>query len=103
MYTPAEVYALATEAGLKAEKAYDAEGNGWYPCGFSRIQLKGRSKLVTYLKSQGLGGKGYPKGYSVGAVGAHSQSMCRTEAICNAMASVFNEHGFEAYVRSNID
>ena len=86
----------------------------WYVpsgmCGFAWVTIKpARGALVTYLKSQGVGSKGYYGGWEIWCNGKLSptagatQSIEIKEAASHAAAAVLREYGIEAYAQSRLD
>jgi hypothetical protein len=71
-------------------------------CGFAWVHLDGREPFAKFCKENGLGHKGYPKGFDV-SVHQFGQSMARKEAYAGAYARVLRDHGIDAYVQSRMD
>lgn len=86
-----------------AKPSFDAEG----VCGFAWITFKGTIPFSRWLKKNGYGGAGYPKGYQLSANviigGFYTQSMARKEAAARAMAAHFKASGIDCYVQSRLD
>jgi hypothetical protein len=76
-------------------------------CGFGWVHFRdARSPFVKFLKSKGLGHKGYPRGWDVSAhqVGSPmTQSMDRNSSACHAAAKVLSMAGIECYSESRMD
>ena len=72
-------------------------------CGFASVVIKpARGKLVSYLKSKGLGYSHYYGGWNF-PVRDFGQSLSRKEAYADAFAGVLTEAGLRAYVDSRMD
>ena len=72
-------------------------------CGFAGVVIKpARGKLVSYLKSKGLGWKHYYGGFYM-TCREFGQSLARKEAYCEAFAKVLGEEGIRCYVDSRMD
>lgn len=76
-------------------------------CGFAWVNLPGRSKFVNFLKSKGLGDKGYPKGYEISSYEIISidrgQSYERKRQGVRAFVQVLRENGIEATPVARLD
>jgi hypothetical protein len=124
---PAEVYAKAHNAGIKAgteavpptmivgqpkgglfgteidySKPFDVVREG--PCGFAWVKIRpARGKFVKWLKEHNIGRRdSYQGGYSI-FVGDFGQSLIRKEAYARAFTDVLRENGLEAYSQSRMD
>lgn len=107
----ADLWKRATAAGHKAGqecepvpmhiKGYAPIADGM--CGFAWISIfPARGGFVSWLKSQNIGSKGYPKGWQIWVSG-FNQSHARKEAFANAAAAVLREAGIKAYGGSRLD
>lgn len=83
-------------------------GKSWYvadgACGFAWVKFYGlgNSSFAKYLVKKGIASKAYPSGLQIW-ISAFNQSIARKEACAEAMAEVFNKHGFKAYACSRMD
>ena len=86
----------------------------WYVpsgmCGFAWVTIKpARGALVTYLKSQDVGSKGYYGGWQIwcgrelSPTAGATQSIEIKEAAAGAAAAVLRKYGIEAYAQSRLD
>ena len=72
-------------------------------CGFAWVTIfPARGSFVSYLKSKGIGSKGYRGGWEIWA-SVGGQSMQRKEAWARAIAEVLRESGLKAYAGSRMD
>jgi hypothetical protein len=79
-------------------------------CGFAWINIKpARGALVAYLKSVGIGSKGYGGGWQIwcnselSPTAGATQSIEIKEAAAHAAAEVLRKYGIEAYAQSRLD
>lgn len=78
-------------------------------CGFAWVRIRpARGPMVTWLKKQGIGHKGYRGGWEVssyefGGVGRSSQSYERAYAAARAAAKVFEFYGITAHADGRLD
>ena len=112
--SPATIYAEAHRAGCAALEAIvpdpmivsDQDGRAYYVgggvCGFAWIRVPGNTAFARWCKSQRIGHKGYPSGWSVW-VHQGGQSMQRKEAYAVAFAEVLKSHGIKASAESRMD
>ena len=83
-------------------------GQSWYVadgvCGFAWVKFYGlgNSSFAKYLVAKKIASKAYPSGLQIW-ISAFNQSLMKKEACANAMAEVFNKHGFKAYAGSRMD
>ena len=72
-------------------------------CGFAWVTVSpARGAFVNWLKSQGIGSKGYYGGYEIW-VREFGQSVDRKAAFASAFAEVLNKYGINAYGQSRLD
>jgi hypothetical protein len=72
-------------------------------CGFAWVTISpARGSFVTFLKTQGIGSKGYYGGYEIW-VREFGQSVDRKSAFAGAFAEVLNKYGITAYTGSRLD
>jgi hypothetical protein len=72
-------------------------------CGFAWVTISpARGSFVTFLKTQGIGSKGYYGGYEIW-VREFGQSVDRKSAFAGAFAEVLEKHGITAYTGSRLD
>ena len=82
-----------------SKKTYVLEGL----CGFAWVNISpARGSFVTFLKSQGIGSKGYYGGYEIW-VREFGQSVDRKSAFAGAFAQVLGKYGIEASAGSRLD
>lgn len=98
----------AFAAAKKATEDYLAKyPNDWFPCGFSWVELPGRSPLVKFLKKRNenqRGSKGYPKGWHIwNPSGNHTQTMYAKSAGVDAFCDVLRKHGYECLSNTRMD
>lgn len=83
-------------------------GKSWYVadgvCGFAWVKFYGlgNSSFGKYLLKHNIASKAYPSGLQIW-ISAFNQSLMKKEACAQAMADVFNKHGFTAYAGSRMD
>ena len=83
-----------------SNRTYFVEGG---VCGFASVIIKpARGKLVSYLKSKGLGWKHYYGGWNY-PVRDFGQSLARKEAYAEAFSKTLGEVGIRSYVDSRMD
>ncbi|NBR91502.1 MAG: hypothetical protein EBS68_16650 [Rhodobacteraceae bacterium] len=107
------VWAEAKAAGDQAvaallETQWYKESEWGGACGFAWVEIQpATSTFVKYLKSAGIGRKGYPKGWAIWAHPAvppkKAQDVGLKEAWARAVAAKLREHGIEAYAASRLD
>lgn len=122
--TPAEIYELAVNAATEAMQNATPTPMGVYQanpltgeqigptqvvdegaCGFAYVIIRpARGKLVTWLKKNDIGYKGYQGGWWI-SMSAYtgSQSVERKEAGARAFAQVLKDNGLTAYTESRLD
>jgi len=72
-------------------------------CGFAWVTISpARGAFVNWLKTQGIGSKGYYGGYEIW-VREFGQSVDRKSAFAEAFAEVLNKYGITAYTGSRLD
>ena len=72
-------------------------------CGFAWVTISpARGAFVNWLKSQGIGSKGYYGGYEIW-VREFGQSVDRKSAFAGAFAEVLEKYGITAYTGSRLD
>ncbi len=72
-------------------------------CGFAWVNISpARGAFVNWLKTQGIGSKGYYGGYEIW-VREFGQSVDRKSAFAGAFAEVLNKYGITAYTGSRLD
>ena len=72
-------------------------------CGFAWVTISpARGAFVNWLKTQGIGSKGYYGGYEIW-VREFGQSVDRKSAFAGAFAEVLNKYGITAYTGSRLD
>ena len=102
----ATVYQLASTAAKYAAELYSKKyGEGPMNCGFAWVDINpATGPMVQYLKSIGVGRKGYPKGYTIwDPSNSRTQDMSIKEAGAQAFAQVMREYGVNCYAGSRLD
>ena len=115
---PAAVYEEAVAAASAAIRQRFADGFREQPfnCGFAWVDVNpARGAFVNWCKSNDVGSKGYPKGWSFWSPGSwpsaseagvptiYSQDMDMKLAGARAFAAVLRENGVNAAVGSRLD
>ena len=98
--TPDTFFAPEGEAKLDPGKPQYFVEDG--VCGFAWVNVPGNSSFGRWLKKNGYGRKGYPKGIDV-SIHEFGQSMQRKEAAARAMAEVLRKGGVKARSQSWMD
>ena len=90
--------ALGNDIDFK-KKTYILDGL----CGFAWVTISpARGAFVNWLKTQGIGRKGYYGGYEIW-VREFGQSVDRKSAFAGAFAEVLEKYGITAYTGSRLD
>ena len=90
--------ALGNDIDFK-KKTYILDGL----CGFAWVNISpARGAFVNWLKTQGIGSKGYYGGYEIW-VREFGQSVDRKSAFAQAFVEVLEKYGIEAFAGSRLD
>ena len=109
--TPVTIWHEARDAARKA--AHEANGklgpeaSRGFDCGFAWVVITPcRGPVVSYLKAQGVGARGYGGGLHIWYSKLHdlgTQSISVHEAAARAACEVFKRHGLQATWASRLD
>ncbi len=108
---PQNVFNEGCEAAVKAVDEFVAKHGEPMYCGFGSVTIfPARGKLVSFLKKNEIGRKGYSGGYRIpysSIMGNHSkrntQSLDIQEEAVNAFADVLQSYGIKAYGEGRAD
>lgn len=104
--SPQEIYDYAVAQAQEATAQSIAKyGESPFGCGFAWVDINpAKGEFVKYLKSLGVGGKGYPKGYSIwNPSGSYTQDMDAKYAGARAFAQVLRDNGINAVEGCRLD
>lgn len=102
----------ACAKAVKEVNKYVAEHGEPMYCGFGSIQIyPARGNFITFCKREGIGSKGYPRGYRLsyydimpkGHPQRHTQSLDVKEVAVEAFANILQSYGIRAYGQGRAD
>ena len=109
---PADMWADAKKACLKAVDEFVAKHGEPMYCGFANVSVHpARGKFVSFMKKADVGSKGYGGGYRISYYDimpkdhpySHTQSMSIKEEACEAFRDELRKYGLTVYAESRAD
>lgn len=105
-----QIYQEAMSAAQAASyQYYEKYGEGMFNCGFAWVNINpARGAFVSYLKSQSIGSKGYPKGWQIWSIWdrgivKYQQDMSVKFAGAQAFVEVLQKYGIPASASQRLD